>query len=94
MLRRLILAFLVATAILGPLAAAASLPDPTWIRGMYDGADSDDLVALVWELAPGAMLVALAIPRPAACPSRLDPVAPAPAVILLPAFVSRAPPLA
>jgi hypothetical protein len=35
--------------VLGTLAplAHASAPDPSWISGIYDGADYDDVVALV-----------------------------------------------
>lgn len=29
------------------LIAAASVPDPTWIAGVYDGADGDEVLALV-----------------------------------------------
>jgi len=47
-----------------PIAAGASLPDPTWIAGLYDAADGDDVVALVRETAaqghgPTYRLVAL-----------------------------------
>lgn len=42
----LALAPLVALAILGPLAHA-SPPDPTYIPGLYDDADYDDVILLV-----------------------------------------------
>ena len=44
---QLLLALLVL--VLGTLAplAHASAPDPSWISGIYDGADSDDVVVLV-----------------------------------------------
>jgi len=35
--------------ILLPMIAFASPPDPSWIAGIYDGADGDDLVTLVYE---------------------------------------------
>ena len=35
-----------AIALLTPMAYA-SPPDPSWIRGVYDGADFDDVVVLV-----------------------------------------------
>ncbi len=30
-----------------PVLAYASLPDPSWIQGIFDGADYDDVVVLV-----------------------------------------------
>ena len=44
---KLLLALLVL--VLGTLAplAHASAPDPSWISGIYDGADYDDVVALI-----------------------------------------------
>ena len=49
--RRLGSAFLtlLLVAVVGILAppAQASPPDPSWIRGMYDDADFDDVVALI-----------------------------------------------
>ena len=35
--------------ILLPLLAFASPPDPSWVAGIYDGADGDDIVSLVYE---------------------------------------------
>src|SRR5215831_16595935 len=35
--------------ILLPKIAFASPPDPSWIAGIYDGADGDDVVNLVYE---------------------------------------------
>src|SRR5215470_12852385 len=35
--------------ILLPAVAFASPPDPSWITGIYDGADGDDIVSLVYE---------------------------------------------
>ena len=37
--------------ILLPAVAFASPPDPSWIAGIYDGADGDDSVILVYETA-------------------------------------------
>src|SRR5215470_19257494 len=44
------LAILVALILL-PAIAFASLPDQLWIAGIYDGADGDDIVTLVYETA-------------------------------------------
>jgi len=37
--------------ILLPAIAFASPPDPSWIAGIYDGADGDDVVSFVYETA-------------------------------------------
>jgi hypothetical protein len=42
---------IVVTVILLPAIAFASPPDPSWIAGIYDGADGDDIVSLVYETA-------------------------------------------
>ncbi len=42
---------IVVALILIPLIALASPPDPSWIAGIYDGADGDDIVILVYETA-------------------------------------------
>jgi len=34
-----------------PVIAFASPPDPAWTAGIYDGADADDLVVLVYDTA-------------------------------------------
>jgi hypothetical protein len=44
--RVLLTLFVVLLAALPPLAHASS-PDPFWIPGVYDGADYDDIVALI-----------------------------------------------
>ena len=35
--------------VLLPAIAFASPPDPSWIAGIYDGADGDDIVTFVYE---------------------------------------------
>src|SRR5262249_49902328 len=37
--------------ILLPAIAFASPPDPSWIAGIYDGTDGDDVVSLVYDTA-------------------------------------------
>src|SRR5215469_3676461 len=37
--------------ILLPAIAFASPPDPSWVAGIYDGADGDDIVSLVYDTA-------------------------------------------
>src|SRR5437870_10579457 len=57
----------VALVVLAPVIAAADVPDPTWIGGFYDGADGDELGALVWDQSPALPfdIVTLALPSPA-----------------------------
>src|SRR5262249_19322078 len=43
---------LVALILIAPIAVA-SPPDPSWIAGIYDGADGDDVVTLVYD-TPGS----------------------------------------
>jgi len=80
-------------ALLAPMLAAANVPDPTWILGIYDGGDADEILALVWDGTPGLA---------AQAPVLLEPHglvgAPAASLVLAPprfarAAVSRAPPL-
>jgi hypothetical protein len=42
---------IVAALILLPAVAFASPPDSSWIAGIYDGADGDDIVTLVYDTA-------------------------------------------
>ena len=44
------LLIIVALMLIAPIAFA-SPPDPSWIAGIYDGADGDDVVSLVYETA-------------------------------------------
>jgi len=50
-MRRALSTFLpiIVALILLPAIAVASPPDPSWIAGIYDGADGDDIVILVYE---------------------------------------------
>src|SRR5215813_7892827 len=42
---------IVVTLMLLPTIAFATPPDPWWVAGLYDGADGDDVVSLVYETA-------------------------------------------
>src|SRR5215831_8173422 len=44
------LSIIAALMLIAPIAFA-SPPDPLWIAGIYDGADGDDVVSLVYETA-------------------------------------------
>jgi len=77
-------------------AAHAAPPDQSWIPGLYDDADFDDVVLLitsslgaiqsniVWSLRPVALVLSLAL----ALPSESRPMRP------LSSVLGRAPPLA
>jgi len=45
-----VLSIVVPLILITPLAFA-SPPDPSWIAGIYDGADGDDVVTLLYEIA-------------------------------------------
>src|SRR5215813_8374533 len=47
-----------------PAIAFASPPDPSWVAGIYDGADGDDIVSLVYETSAAS----------AAVPSQVGPL--------------------
>ena len=58
--------------ILLPAVAFASPPDPSWIAGIYDGADGDDIVNLVYETSAAN----------AAAPSHVGPLSCLPEISL------------
>jgi hypothetical protein len=79
-------------AFLGPVAAATIVPDPDWIGGFFDGADGDELAALVWDRSVGAPPT-LPIVLVLLCAALLAPLVPPPAPPgFAPAASSRAPP--
>ena len=54
-----------AALILLPAIGFASPPDPSWIAGIYDGADGDDIVTLIYETAgsnPAVLAYAATLP--------------------------------
>jgi hypothetical protein len=77
---------------LAPIVAAANVPDPTWIAGVYDGADGDEMLALVWDQTPAVA------PAPVRVEVAVQPlfevvtVAVAPVTVAAPSADSRAPP--
>ena len=80
-------------ALLTPIAYA-SPPDPSWIRGVYDGGDFDDIIVLVTSGAgivdPAWLTELRPLPPPAILPvQRADSFAAAPSPSSL---HSRAPP--
>src|SRR5262245_27462082 len=55
---------IIVTLVLLPPIALASLPDPSWIVGVYDAADGDDVVILVYETAGVEAMWLKPIPPP------------------------------
>ena len=89
---RLLTLVLLLVALAAPVLAAANVPDPTWIAGVYDGADADEILALVWDQTPAAMAADLVLDS--RFEARLDVVPPRLVVATPPAPPrgSRAPP--
>jgi len=90
--RRAVLLVLVAALFVAPIAGAAMVPDPTWIGGIYDGGDGDEVLILVWDLTSGIIPASVAPPAPAGV---LFIGVPAPVAVVsapLPQPASRAPP--
>ena len=88
------LAILVLLVVLcAPIIAAANIPDPTWIPGLYDSGDGDEALSLVWDNAPAvattetAYLTSVAV-APLTVDSDVQVIARRHS-----AFASRAPPL-
>ena len=77
-----------------PALAQASPPDPSWIPGIYDDADFDDVVTQVvsgtGSVTPGLVDVLRFVPRPAE--SLGQPVETAPDSLATDAGPERAPP--
>ena len=93
-MKRLTALVLMLVALLAPMLAAANVPDPTWIPGMYDGGDADEILALVWDGTPGLVAEPPALLEPHAVVLVAPPTAiPAPPRLARSA-TSRAPPLA
>jgi hypothetical protein len=90
---RALAAVLAFASFFAPVAAATIVPDPDWIGGLFDGADGDELAALVWDrsdAAPPTIPVVLVL----LCAALIAPLAPTPAPpTFVPAAASRAPPL-
>ncbi len=95
-MRLLLVTILVATTAWLALLAHASPPDPTWESGVYDGADYDDVILLATALTgphePPPLPFIASIPRLVGV--LFHPDATGPATPVLPAFRTRAPPLA
>jgi len=93
---RVLLLLLVAFVAGLPSLAHASPPDPTWMGGLWDDADHDDVIALITSFdgapSPNAPRVpALTIHLAGFVPTI---VTDAPLAERLPAFLRRAPPIA
>jgi hypothetical protein len=91
--RRALLWLLLAALLIGPVAGATIVPDPTWIAGVYDD-DDGDAVAILLDNTPGIVPV-VSIPLvPAGSMLAGVPALPQFVSRPLPGFASRAPPQA
>ena len=92
--RRRALLLLVALALfLGPVVGATIVPDPTWIAGVYDGGDGDE-VAILLDNTPGIVPVVTVPLTPASTLVAGVTVVPTVVSRPLPRTTSRAPPQA
>ncbi len=46
---------IIAGALYASVTVASMLPDQTWIAGLYDAADEDTLLLLVWDQTPAVL---------------------------------------
>jgi len=93
-MRHLTASVLMLVALLAPMLVAANVPDPTWIPGMYDGGDADEILILLWDGTPALVGTPPALLEPHAVVLVAPPTAiPAPPRLACSA-TSRAPPLA
>ena len=91
-MRRLFRLALLLPVLMAPVVAAALVPDPSWLGGWFDGADGDEIAALVFDRGEAMTVPVIAPPVPAGVASL--------ALVLAPAFIaaparphpSRAPP--
>ena len=91
---RLVALVLLLAAVTAPVLVASNVPDPTWIGGIYDGADADEILAFVWGQTPA--LVAAALVLDARSEARFDvlPLRVVATTLPSPSPSSRAPPRA
>lgn len=93
-MKRLLVVLLLLAPVALPGLAHASPPDPTWVQGIYDDGDGDDVVTLIASgsgLLPAAgptdlRFIARLVARLAAAPERL------PSGLWATAAAPRAPP--
>jgi hypothetical protein len=79
--------------LVGPVAGATIVPDPTWIAGVYDD-DDGDAVAILLDNTPGIVPVVTIPLVPAGSMRAGVPALPPFVSRALPRFSSRAPPQA
>ena len=109
MILRVFLLLVVAVVAGLPFLAHASPPDPTWIGGLWDDADSDNVIALITSFNGARPTTTPRVPAPTIHPSTTPRVpaltiqlarvvhaivADAPLAERLPAFLRRGPPIA
>ena len=78
--------------LLAPVGGAAMVPDATWIPGLYDGADGDEVLALVWDNTPAVASSLVALHAPVGTLLELPRLCPPPIATVPPSAACRAPP--
>jgi hypothetical protein len=78
--------------LLAPVGGAAMVPDATWIPGLYDGADGDEVLVLVWDNTPAVASSLVALDAPVGALLDLPRLCPTPIAGVPPAAACRAPP--
>ena len=61
-MRRLFRLLLLLPALIAPVVAASIVPDPSWIGGFFDGADGDEVAALVFDRSEAVAVPVVAPP--------------------------------
>ena len=92
-MRGLVILF-VGLAVSAPVIAAANAPDTTWIGGLYDGGDGDEVLTLVWDQSPALAFEVVGVAEPSAAPACPLPQNSSPSGERALKRSSRAPPLA
>lgn len=64
MMRRWFRFALLVPVVFAPVLAASIIPDPDWIGGFFDGADGDEIAALVFDRSEAIAVPQLVPPAP------------------------------
>ena len=91
---RVVALLLLLILVVAPIVTATNVPDLTWlVGGVYDGADADEILTLVWDQTPAISVEPARVHPSTSAPCEV--VAPAPIACspAAPSSVSRAPPI-
>ena len=87
-----VILMLAVAVLLAPVGGAAMVPDATWIPGLYDGADGDEVLVLVWDNTPAVASSLVALDAQVGALLDLPRLGPTPLAAVPPAAACRAPP--